>query len=121
MIFTSARQMKDRLKNEAQRLGIPPMTVMNHYMMEQLLARLAASTYKDRVIIKGGFLIASMIGVDLRTTQDLDATIKGLPLPADDSGGEDRVHPDAERVEHPCPRLLRCVRPDEDAVSGTRP
>jgi predicted nucleotidyltransferase component of viral defense system len=80
MIFTSARQLKDRLKNEAHRLGIPPMTVMNHYMMERLLARLAASSYKDRVIIKGGFLIASMIGVDMRTTQDLDATIKGLPV-----------------------------------------
>jgi predicted nucleotidyltransferase component of viral defense system len=80
MIFTSARQMKDRLKNEARRLGIPPMTVMNHYMMERLLARLAASSYHDRIIIKGGFLIASMIGVDLRTTQDLDATIKGLPV-----------------------------------------
>jgi hypothetical protein len=53
MIFTSARQLKDRLKNEAHRLGIPPMTVMNHYMMERLLARLAASSYKDRVIIKG--------------------------------------------------------------------
>jgi predicted nucleotidyltransferase component of viral defense system len=80
MIFTSARLMKDRLKNEARRLGIPPMTVMNHYMMERLLARLAASSYHDRIIIKGGFLIASMIGVDLRTTQDLDATIKGLPV-----------------------------------------
>ena len=54
MIFTSARQLKDRLRNEAHRLGIPPMTVMNHYMMERLLARLAASSYKDRVIIKGG-------------------------------------------------------------------
>jgi len=80
MIFTSARQMKDRLKNEARRLGIPPMTVVNHYMMERLMARLAASSYCNRFILKGGFLIASMIGVDLRTTQDLDATIKGLPV-----------------------------------------
>jgi len=78
MIFTSARQLKDRLRNEAQRRGIPPMTVMNHYMMERLLSRFAASSYNDKFIVKGGFLIASMIGEDLRTTQDLDATIKGM-------------------------------------------
>jgi hypothetical protein len=53
MIFTSARQLKDRLRNEAHRLGIPPMTVMNHYMMERLLSRFAVSSYRDRVIVKG--------------------------------------------------------------------
>ena len=49
-------------------------------MFEALLKRISKSKYKDKFIIKGGFLLSSIFGVNLRSTMDLDTTIKGLPL-----------------------------------------
>lgn len=47
-------------------------------MMERLLERIAVSKYKDNFILKGGFLIASMVGINMRSTLDMDTTIKGI-------------------------------------------
>ena len=49
-------------------------------MFEALLKRLSKSTYKDNFIIKGGFLLSSIFGINLRSTMDLDATIRGISL-----------------------------------------
>ena len=49
-------------------------------MFERFLARLSQSEYRDKFIIKGGMLIASIVGLDTRSTMDLDTTLKGLPL-----------------------------------------
>lgn len=49
-------------------------------MMERLLERISLSKYKENFILKGGFLIAAIVGLDTRTTMDLDATIKGFTL-----------------------------------------
>ena len=49
-------------------------------MFEALLKRISKSKYKDKFIIKGGFLLSSIFGVNLRSTMDLDTTIKGLTL-----------------------------------------
>ena len=49
-------------------------------MMERFLERLACSVHKDHFILKGGFLIASMVGLNTRATMDIDATIKGYPV-----------------------------------------
>ena len=49
-------------------------------MFEALLKRISVSKYKDKFIIKGGLLLSSIFGVNLRSTMDLDTTIKGLPL-----------------------------------------
>jgi hypothetical protein len=72
--------LKDWLRNKERQLGIPANTLIHTYMMERLLERIAASPFKDQFIIKGGFLIASMIGIDLRSTLDMDTTIKGVPV-----------------------------------------
>ena len=53
---------------------------MQNYMLERLLERISISKYKSNFIIKGGFLIAAIVGLDTRATMDLDATIKGLPV-----------------------------------------
>lgn len=55
-------------------------TVLQNYMMERFLERVSASQYKDNFILKGGFLIAAMVGIDLRSTMDMDTTIKGIPV-----------------------------------------
>ena len=49
-------------------------------MLERFLERVSLSSYRENFIIKGGFLIASMVGLDTRTTMDMDATIKGYPV-----------------------------------------
>ncbi len=53
------------------------------YFFEHLLERLSKSKYKHNIILKGGLLLSSIIGVDVRTTKDMDATLKGLPLEKD--------------------------------------
>lgn len=49
-------------------------------MMERLLERISVSKYKDNLILKGGFLIAAIIGINMRSTMDMDTTIKGIPV-----------------------------------------
>jgi hypothetical protein len=49
-------------------------------MLERLLERISVSKYKDIFILKGGMLIASLVGIDSRTTMDMDATLQGYPL-----------------------------------------
>lgn len=80
MKFTSPKQLKDWLKNKELSEGIPSNTLLNYYMMERLLERVYISKYNDNFIFKGGFLISSMIGINLRSTLDMDATLKGIPI-----------------------------------------
>ena len=53
---------------------------MQNFMLERLLERISVSKYQHNFILKGGFLIAAMVGLDTRATMDMDATIKGLPV-----------------------------------------
>ncbi|MCL1950296.1 MAG: nucleotidyl transferase AbiEii/AbiGii toxin family protein [Turicibacter sp.] len=80
MLFKSPTKLKDWIKNKSKQTGTPATMLMRAYMMERFLERVALSEYREHFILKGGFLIASMIGIDKRTTMDLDATIKGLPI-----------------------------------------
>ena len=80
MIFNSPRQLKDWIKNKEITEGIPSNTLLNYYMMERLLERISISKYNENFIFKGGFLISSMIGINLRSTLDIDATLKGIPI-----------------------------------------
>jgi len=80
MTFKSAMQLKDWIKNKSKQTGVPANVLMRSYMMERLLERLSLSPYRENMILKGGFLIAAMVGIDRRSTMDIDATIKGLPV-----------------------------------------
>ena len=53
---------------------------MQNYMMERLLERISLSKYKYNFILKGGFLISAIVGLDTRATMDLDTTVKGFEL-----------------------------------------
>lgn len=53
------------------------------FFFEHLLMRLEKSKYRDNIVLKGGVLLSSIIGEDLRTTKDIDATLKSLPLNID--------------------------------------
>lgn len=81
MIHTS-RQLKDLVRNLAKSSGIEAQVLIRRYMMERLLERISLSPYKDSFILKGGMLVSSLVGVDVRATMDIDATVKGLPVNA---------------------------------------
>ena len=76
----NAMQLKAIIKNIAKEKHISAQLIMQNFMMERLLERIAISEYHDNFILKGGFLIAAMVGLDTRATMDMDATIKGLPV-----------------------------------------
>jgi predicted nucleotidyltransferase component of viral defense system len=73
-------QLKAFIKKKAAENQISAQLVMQNYMMERLLERISLSRYQRNFILKGGFLIAAIGGLDTRATMDLDTTIKGFPL-----------------------------------------
>ena len=73
-------QLKAIIKNLAKEKHISAQLVMQNFMLERLLERISVSKYQQNFILKGGFLIAAMVGLDTRATMDMDTTIKGLPV-----------------------------------------
>ena len=76
-MITTARQLKDLIRNMSKKKSADAQILMRNYMMERFLERISLSEYKDQFILKGGMLVAAMVGLDARATMDLDATIKG--------------------------------------------
>lgn len=81
--MNNAMQLKAVVKKLAKEKHISAQLVLQNYMLERLLERISISRYHDRFILKGGFLIAAMVGLDTRATMDMDATIKGYPVTED--------------------------------------
>ena len=80
MITKNPMQLKAFIKKKAAEKNISAQLVMQNYMLERLLERISLSAYKRNFILKGGFLISAIVGLDTRATMDLDATIKGFTL-----------------------------------------
>ena len=80
MITKNAMQLKAYIKKKAAEKNISAQLVMQNYMLERLLERISLSEYKPNFILKGGFLISAIVGLDTRATMDLDTTIKGYDL-----------------------------------------
>ena len=76
----NAMQLKAIIKNMAKEKKISAQLILQNYMLERFLERVSLSSYRENFIIKGGFLISSMVGLDTRATMDMDATIKGYPV-----------------------------------------
>lgn len=96
----NAMQLKAIISNRAKEGGVPPQLVMQSYLLERLLERISLSPWRDSVVVKGGVLISSLMGVDRRSTKDLDATVRGFPL----------THENAERAF----REIAAVEADDD-------
>ena len=77
---SKAMRLKGKIKNYAKRNNIAAQVVLQNYMFECFLSRLSASKYGDKFVIKGGMLIAAIVGLDTRSTMDLDTTLRNLPL-----------------------------------------
>lgn len=80
MITKNPMQLKAFIKKKAAEKKISAQLVMQNYMLERLLERISLSAYKQNFILKGGFLISAIVGLDTRATMDLDTTIKGFTL-----------------------------------------
>jgi len=76
----SPEQLKDAIRNIADKKNIQAAAVLQMYLFERIIERLSLSSYKYQFILKGGLLISSLIGVDQRTTMDMDTTILGLSV-----------------------------------------
>ena len=78
--MSRAMSLKAKIRNIAKQKNIPAQVILQNYMFERLLVRLSASEYKEKFVLKGGMLVAAIVGLDNRATMDLDATLKNLPL-----------------------------------------
>ena len=72
--------LKAKVRNIAKQKNIPAQVILQNYMFERLMVRLSASEYKEKFVLKGGMLVAAIVGLDNRATMDMDTTLKNLPL-----------------------------------------
>ena len=79
MIKTST-QLKDLIRNLSKKKATNAQILMRNYMMERFFERMSLSEYQDKFILKGGMLVAAMVGLDARSTMDIDATVKGATV-----------------------------------------
>lgn len=73
-------QLKGSVRSLAKKNGLSSQAVLQMFFFERILERLSCSKYKDNFVLKGGLLISSMIGVNERTTMDMDTTVRGIPM-----------------------------------------
>lgn len=77
---SKAMSLKAKIRNIAKANNVAAQVILQNYMFERFLERISVSEYKNNFILKGGMLIAAMVGLDTRSTMDLDATLKSYPL-----------------------------------------
>ena len=76
-------QFKSYIKKVSIDKAISPQLALQSFMLECLLIRIAGSKYKTNLILKGGFLLSIIAGLNSRTTMDIDTTLKGIKLTED--------------------------------------
>jgi predicted nucleotidyltransferase component of viral defense system len=78
--MNTSTQLKALIRNIAKEKSVQAEIILRNFMLERLLERISLSSFRDKFILKGGMLIAAMVGIDTRSTMDMDATIRGIPL-----------------------------------------
>ena len=76
----SAMSLKAKIRNLSKQTNIKAQVLLQNYMFERFLERLSLSEYKDKFVLKGGVLISAIVGIETRSTMDLDTTVRGLSL-----------------------------------------
>jgi predicted nucleotidyltransferase component of viral defense system len=72
----TSTQLKAKSRNLADKTGVPVMVIQRNYLLERFLERVSLSDYHNAIILKGGILITSLLGIGERATLDLDATLR---------------------------------------------
>ena len=83
-MIKSASQLKGKIKNLANGDVRKAETLMRIFFMERFIERVSVSEYREKFILKGGMLTSSLLGIDMRTTMDIDTTVRSLPLTDED-------------------------------------
>ena len=79
-MIKSAIGLKAKVRNISKGDSKTAQAMIRIYFMERFLERISLSEYKNQFVLKGGMLVSSFIGINLRTTMDIDTTVKALPL-----------------------------------------
>lgn len=79
----NAKQLKANIRNIAKEKGISEQLIMQNFLLEIFLERVSVTKYQVSFILKRGFLIVAMVGIDSRANMDMDATIKGILVTED--------------------------------------
>ena len=77
-------QLKGQIRSFAGKRNLQSQEVLQMFLLERVLDRLSKSRYKDNFILKGGLLISSMVGINERTTMDIDTTVTGINMEEDE-------------------------------------
>lgn len=77
-------QLKGAIRSMAAKKNLRAQEVLQMFLFERIIDRLAASSFRDNFILKGGLLISSMIGIGERTTMDMDTTVRGIQMEEDE-------------------------------------
>ena len=83
-MIKSSIQLKAKVRNISKGDDKIAQAIIRLYFMERFLERVSLSKYKDQFVLKGGMLISSLLGINLRATMDIDTTVKALPLTKED-------------------------------------
>lgn len=78
MSNAKSMSLRARINNFSKKHGISPQLALQSFFAERFLARIAQSPYAGNLAIKGGTLMSAILGIELRTTMDVDATIIGI-------------------------------------------
>lgn len=76
----TSEQIKGAIRNISKKTGVNANSLLQMCLFEGILEKISKSKYKNHFILKGGLLISSLIGVEMRSTLDMDTTIRGLPM-----------------------------------------
>ena len=76
----TSEQIKGAIRNISKKTGVNANSLLQMCLFEGILEKISKSKYKNNIILKGGLLISSLIGVEMRSTLDMDTTIRGLPM-----------------------------------------
>lgn len=106
----NAMQLKAFVNSKAREAGISAQAMMQSFLLERLLERLSLSPWRNNVIVKGGVLISSYVGVASRTTMDLDTTVTGFSLSHETA---ERVFNDIAAVDADDDWLFELVRTED--------
>ena len=79
----TSEQIKGAIRNISKKTGVNPNSLLQMSLFEGILEKFSKSKYSENFILKGGLLISSLIGVDMRSTMDMDTTVRGIPLNED--------------------------------------
>lgn len=71
------------IRKRSAESGVSVNTLLLTYFFERFLVRLSGSTYKSDLILKGGFLLSSIMGIETRTTMDMDMSLRNRHMGAE--------------------------------------